>query len=143
MLLTTGAELIATYIGYTHNSRAIEVVSCILRLAYLARPEVITNQGKGVVWRAKLEAFDRSVLTTSIGEFNIGLTAGFLPYALSGHAAHVHKTAGEPFCAAGKLPTVNTRDGVNENAPGEVVQVNTGTVKSKAGITTSGIMMRP
>ncbi|KKO47530.1 hypothetical protein VT06_16585 [Arsukibacterium sp. MJ3] len=25
-----------------------------------------------VVWRAKLEAFDRSVLTTSIGDFNIG-----------------------------------------------------------------------
>ncbi|WP_333608452.1 RHS repeat-associated core domain-containing protein, partial [Arsukibacterium sp.] len=27
---------------------------------------------KAVVWRAKLEAFDRSVLTTSIGDFNIG-----------------------------------------------------------------------
>ncbi|EHR40905.1 putative RHS-repeat-containing protein [Alishewanella jeotgali KCTC 22429] len=33
---------------------------------------MITNQSKGVVWRAKLEAFDRSVLTTSIGDFNIG-----------------------------------------------------------------------
>ena len=50
---------------------------------------MITNASKAVVWRAKLEAFDRSVLTTSIGDFNIGLTAGFLPYALTGHAAHV------------------------------------------------------
>ncbi|WP_019677761.1 RHS repeat-associated core domain-containing protein [Arsukibacterium perlucidum] len=33
---------------------------------------MITNQSKAVVWRAKLEAFDRSVLTTSLGEFNIG-----------------------------------------------------------------------
>lgn len=39
---------------------------------HLGRPEVITNQSKVAVWRAKLEAFDRSVLTTSIGDFNIG-----------------------------------------------------------------------
>ncbi|WP_233081980.1 RHS repeat-associated core domain-containing protein, partial [Rheinheimera soli] len=36
------------------------------------RPEVITNVSKAIVWRAKLEAFDRSVLSTSIGDFNIG-----------------------------------------------------------------------
>lgn len=39
---------------------------------HLGRPEVITNQSKAIVWQAKLEAFDRSVLTTSIGVFNIG-----------------------------------------------------------------------
>ncbi|WP_261373504.1 RHS repeat-associated core domain-containing protein [Rheinheimera sediminis] len=33
---------------------------------------MITNASKAIVWRAKLEAFDRSVLSTSIGEFNIG-----------------------------------------------------------------------
>ena len=33
---------------------------------------MITTASKAVVWRARLEAFDRSVLTTSIGEFNIG-----------------------------------------------------------------------
>ncbi len=74
------------------------VASSFLRRDLSGRPEVTTNQSKGVVWRAKLEAFDRSVLTTSIGEFNIGLTAGFLPSALTGHATHVqpHFRRGSP-----------------------------------------------
>ena len=33
---------------------------------------MITDASQAIVWQAKLEAFDRSVLTTSIGDFNIG-----------------------------------------------------------------------
>ncbi|MDP5190414.1 hypothetical protein [Rheinheimera baltica] len=39
---------------------------------HLSQPEVITDASQAIVWQAKLEAFDRSVLTTSIGDFNIG-----------------------------------------------------------------------
>ena len=71
-------------VGYINNNQLYYVHN-----DHLGRPEVITNQSKGVVRRARLESFDRSVLTTSIGDFNIGLTTGFLPSALPGYAAHV------------------------------------------------------
>ncbi|WP_113906237.1 RHS domain-containing protein [Aliidiomarina celeris] len=39
---------------------------------HLGRPEVLTDSTGNVVWRAQLEAFDRAVLMSTIGEFNIG-----------------------------------------------------------------------
>lgn len=39
---------------------------------HLGRPEVITNSGQSIVWRASNRAFDRAVTTNSIGGFNIG-----------------------------------------------------------------------
>jgi len=38
----------------------------------IARPETITDKDKNVLWRAYLNAFDRSVGYSSIGEFNLG-----------------------------------------------------------------------
>ncbi|WP_279255668.1 RHS repeat domain-containing protein [Shewanella xiamenensis] len=38
----------------------------------LGRPELLTNTSQAVVWKANLKAFDRTVLTSSISEFNIG-----------------------------------------------------------------------
>ena len=46
--------------------------SHFLLRGHLVRPELITDTNQAIVWQAKLEAFDRSVLTTSIGDFNIG-----------------------------------------------------------------------
>ena len=54
-------------VGYIHNNQLYYVHN-----DHLGRPEVITDASQAIVWRAKLEAFDSSVLTTSIGDFNIG-----------------------------------------------------------------------
>ena len=59
----SGGELV----GYIKNNQLYYVHN-----DHLARPEVITDSSATVVWRAQLEAFDRTVLTSSIGTFNIG-----------------------------------------------------------------------
>ena len=39
---------------------------------HLGRPEMLTNTSKAIVWRAENLAFDRKVVTASIGEYNLG-----------------------------------------------------------------------
>ena len=39
---------------------------------HLGRPEILTNAGKAIVWRAENLAFDRKVVTASIGAYNLG-----------------------------------------------------------------------
>jgi RHS repeat-associated protein len=39
---------------------------------HLGRPEMLTNSSKVIVWRAENLAFDRKVVTASIGEYNLG-----------------------------------------------------------------------
>jgi RHS repeat-associated protein len=39
---------------------------------HLGRPEMLTNTSKAIVWRAENLAFDRRVVTTSIGDYNLG-----------------------------------------------------------------------
>jgi RHS repeat-associated protein len=40
---------------------------------HLGRPEVITNQSKAVVWKAKNFAYDRTIATDTLGGLNLGL----------------------------------------------------------------------
>jgi RHS repeat-associated protein len=84
----------------------------------LGRPELLTNASQAVVWKANLKAFDRTVQTSSIGSFNLGLTSGILPYALSAIASYVqqcsrHCCPGQ--CLALNLVLVNKESGLYYN----------------------------
>ncbi len=54
-------------VGYSQNNQLYYVHN-----DHLGRPEALTDQSKTIVWQARLAAFDRAVLSSSIGDFNIG-----------------------------------------------------------------------
>ncbi|WP_341501920.1 RHS repeat-associated core domain-containing protein [Gallaecimonas sp. GXIMD4217] len=54
-------------VGLIHNGQLYYVHS-----DHLGRPEQVTNQSQTVVWKARNDTFGRSVLSTSIGQVNIG-----------------------------------------------------------------------
>jgi RHS repeat-associated protein len=58
-----GTELI----GFTKNNTLYYIHS-----DHLGRPQVATTTGNSVVWKAENRAFDRTVLTNSIGGLNVG-----------------------------------------------------------------------
>ncbi len=72
LLLAEGANKQYIYfqgkvVGYILNNQLYYVHN-----DHLGRPEVITNNSRAKVWRAKLEPFTRTVTSSSIGGFNIG-----------------------------------------------------------------------
>jgi RHS repeat-associated protein len=71
----------------------------------LGRPELLTNASQAVVWKANLKAFDRTVQTSSIGSFNLGLTSGILPYALRAIASYVQQCS--RHCCPGQCLALN------------------------------------
>lgn len=72
----SGKEYIYYYgqsVGYVANNQLYYVHN-----DQLGRPELLTNASQAVVWKANLKAFDRTVLTSSIGEFNLGFPGQYL-----------------------------------------------------------------
>jgi RHS repeat-associated protein len=57
------------------------------------------------VWNANLKAFDRTVQTSSISSFNLGLTSGILPYALRAIASYIQQCS--RHCCPGQCLALN------------------------------------
>jgi RHS repeat-associated protein len=87
-------------VGYVSNNQLYYVHN-----DQLGRPELLTNASQAVVWKANLKAFDRTVQTSSIGEFNLGLTSGILPYALRAIASYVQQCS--RHCCPGHFLALN------------------------------------
>ncbi len=67
---TSNKEYIYYYgqpVGYVSNNTLYYIHN-----DQLGRPELMTNASDSVVWRANLKSFERTVQTSSIGDFNIG-----------------------------------------------------------------------
>jgi RHS repeat-associated protein len=87
-----------------------QTTNCIMWAIYekqdqLGRPELLTNASQAVVWKANLKAFDRTVQTSSISSFNLGLTSGILPYALRAIASYVQQCS--RHCCPGQCLALN------------------------------------
>jgi RHS repeat-associated protein len=100
-------------VGYVANNQLYYVHN-----DQLGRPELLTNASQAVVWKANLKAFDRTVQTSSIGSFNLGLTSDILPYALRAIASYVqpcsrHCCPGQ--CLALNLTLVDKESGLYYN----------------------------
>jgi RHS repeat-associated protein len=87
-------------VGYVSNNQLYYVHN-----DQLGRPELLTNASQAVVWKANLKAFDRTVQTSSIGVFNLGLTSGILPYALRAIASYVQQCS--RHCCPGHFLALN------------------------------------
>jgi RHS repeat-associated protein len=78
-IFTTGGQLLSEGTNKQYIYLDGRIVAYILnnQLYYvhndhLGRPEVLTNASKAIVWKAKLDNFNRIVQSSSIGEFNLG-----------------------------------------------------------------------